>query len=420
LDHNPGTVTEKDKLHAIVNQEGHLVLPPEVVERFGFTPGAEVPLTIAAHGVHLKRPFTHLAKVYLEPTNSCNLDCRTCMRNAWDEPLGTMPTQVFERILDGLKGYSTAPEISFGGLGEPLLHKQIGAMVSQAKALGARVELITNGTLLSEPRSQELIQAGLDMLWVSIDGARPESYMDVRLGAELPQVLENVARFHSLRSSLRHKTEIGIVFVAMQQNIKELSEMLSLATRLGASRFMISHVLPYTSQMRDQRLYARLIPQEAAASRQLKIRLPQSNFNSLAAALFDQLPESGYTIAFDDFEITRRESCPFVERGSLSVRWDGAVSPCLLLLHPHTSFLDEHRRAIQACVVGNVQEQSLIDVWNSASYRSLRARLQDFDFSPCLYCGGCDLVEGNQEDCTGNEFPACGGCLWARGLIQCP
>jgi len=39
---------------------------------------------------------------------------------------------------------------------------------------GARspVELITNATLLTEKMSQELIDLGLDMLWVSLDGQR--------------------------------------------------------------------------------------------------------------------------------------------------------------------------------------------------------------------------------------------------------
>jgi len=29
-----------------------------------------------------------LNKIYLEPTNRCNLTCVTCMRHSWDEPLG--------------------------------------------------------------------------------------------------------------------------------------------------------------------------------------------------------------------------------------------------------------------------------------------------------------------------------------------
>jgi hypothetical protein len=46
--------------------------------------------------------------------------------------------------------------------------------------------------------------------------------------------------------------------------------------------------------------------------------------------------------------------------------------------------------------------------------------VQGFAFAPCTFCGGCEMLDGNEEDCLGNEFPACGGCLWAQGLIQCP
>jgi uncharacterized Fe-S cluster-containing radical SAM superfamily enzyme len=63
----------------------------------------------------------------------------------------------------------------FRGLGEPLSHPNIVDMVRQAKALGLSVELITNATLLDKSLASQLIDAGLDMLWVSLDGAKPES-----------------------------------------------------------------------------------------------------------------------------------------------------------------------------------------------------------------------------------------------------
>ena len=72
-------------------------------------------------------------------------------------------------------------------------------MVREAKALGSSVELITNGTLLSKAVSTELVAAGLDKLWVSLDGATPESYTDVRLGAALPEVLNNLYEFRHAR-----------------------------------------------------------------------------------------------------------------------------------------------------------------------------------------------------------------------------
>jgi MoaA/NifB/PqqE/SkfB family radical SAM enzyme len=36
-----------------------------------------------------------LSRVYVEPTNACNLACKTCVRHAWDEPEGFMAWDVF-------------------------------------------------------------------------------------------------------------------------------------------------------------------------------------------------------------------------------------------------------------------------------------------------------------------------------------
>jgi hypothetical protein len=67
-----------------------------------------------------------------------------------------------------------------------------------------------------------------------------------------------------------------------------------------------------------------------------------------------------------------------------------------------------------------VMEQPVGDIWSKPEYLALRGRLQAFDFSPCTLCGGCDYFESNEEDCIGSPFPACGGCLWAQGIVQCP
>jgi dihydroorotate dehydrogenase subfamily 1 len=42
------------------------------------------------------------------------------------------------------------------------------------------------------------------------------------------------------------------------------------------------------------------------------------------------------------------------------------------------------------------------------------------DGEACTSCGACELMNNNEEDCFGNKFPTCGGCLWAQGVIQCP
>ncbi len=186
---------QKAKFQVRVDDEGRLVLPREVVSRLGLRPGVQIGLDDGENYLRFHPPITHLAKVYIEPTNACNLECRTCVRNVWNEPIGQMSSKTFDRILEGLKKFSPKPTVFFGGFGEPLAHPAIAEMVGQVKALGGSTELITNGTLLTRETSRQLIEAGLDKLWVSLDGAKPESYTDVRLGAALPEVILNLAGF---------------------------------------------------------------------------------------------------------------------------------------------------------------------------------------------------------------------------------
>jgi hypothetical protein len=101
-------------------------------------------------------------------------------------------------------------------------------------------------------------------------------------------------------------------------------------------------------------------------------------------------------------------------------RWDGGVSPCLPLLHTHKSHLDQRLRESIEFLVGNVLEKDLLALWMDPAYLALRERLRDFDFSPCTFCNSCEMPDSNLEDCFGSSAPACGGCLWAQGIIQCP
>ena len=91
------------KFEAQVDDEGRLVLPRQMIYDLGLKPGVQVGIDDGENYLRLHRPVTHLGKVYIEPTNRCNLECRTCMRNVWEEPLGQMSSETFSRIIGGLK-----------------------------------------------------------------------------------------------------------------------------------------------------------------------------------------------------------------------------------------------------------------------------------------------------------------------------
>ncbi len=409
---------------AYVDPQGRLVLPPNLAARYGIKPGTQVSLDESAMGLHLRRPASQLAKLYIEPTNRCNLDCRTCIRNVWDEPLGMMPTPVFARMMEGLHHFLPPPAIFFGGFGEPLVHPQIVEMVAQAKGLGTSVELITNGMLLKEELARELVRAGLDRLWVSLDGATPESYADVRLGAALPQVIENVKRFDHARRTVTERTvQIGIAFVAMKSNIADLPSILRLGRDVGASHFSVSNLLPYTDTMQNQVLYDRVLGDTliSASVWTPHLNLPKMDMCDETRESLDWVMRNqvdAFWLGANSGGASNR--CPFVESGSGAIKWNGDLSPCLPLLHTHVSFLYGREHTTCHWTIGNVMEQELSDLWHLPEHTAFRERVQNFSFAPCTVCGGCELFEKNEEDCFGQTFPTCGGCLWAQGVIQCP
>jgi MoaA/NifB/PqqE/SkfB family radical SAM enzyme len=407
-----------------VDSQGRVILPPDIARRYGLVPGAKTRLEEDAAGFRFSRTSENLARVYIEPTNQCNLNCRTCMRNVWDEVPGQMSERIFQRILEGISAHDPVPSVFFGGYGEPLVHPRICDMVEQAHRTGAVVELITNGILLSDQMTRRLMDAGLNRLWVSLDGATAESYADVRLGAALPEVIANLRHLKQLRGSMSADTpRLGIAFVAMKRNIADLPELVRLGKSLGADQFSISNVLPHTPELRDEILYQRsfyegdFTPTEWAPL----IALPRIDINALTVESLLSVLKSRHLLSLSRQEIdTGTNTCPFVEKASLSVRWDGAVSPCLALLHTHESYLGEHVRKSNACAFGSLEEHTLDAIWNDSAYKDLRERLLEFDFSPCTYCNSCEMAEENAEDCFGNTLPTCGGCLWAQGFIQCP
>jgi MoaA/NifB/PqqE/SkfB family radical SAM enzyme len=411
---------------AQVNEQGDLVIPRDVAVRYGLNPGAKVRLDEGTNFVRMHRPITQLTKIYIEPTVACNLDCITCFRNGWHEPNGRMSDETFGHIFESLKTLNPLPSVYFGGIGEPLVHTRTIEWIARVKQLGVpKVEMITNATLLDETRSRQLIEAGLDVLWVSIDGATPESYADVRLGAELPHVLQNLRRFDKMRKAGHFpKPEIGVAFVAMKRNINELPRVIKLGRSFRAKHFSVSNVQPASRDMLDERLYMHTLSDTAymdGSKNVARLSLPKMDINDITRdALFGAFT-SGCNISLAGNNWGgASDVCNFVEGGTMSIAWDGYAAPCWALMHTHTSFLKDKLLTNQRHIIGNVAERSLLGLWLDPEYLAYRERLHNFGFAPCTFCGGCDLAEANQEDCFSNPSPVCGVCLWAQGVIQCP
>lgn len=348
-----------------------------------------------------------MCKVYLEPTTGCNLRCRSCIRNIWQDPQAHMSMDTFGRVMEGLSAFPELKRVIFTGFGEPLIHPDILTMVHAVRARGVDVSIGTNGLALDANMSRELVALGVDRLVVSLDGVRPETYEGIR-GAMLAEVLENIRALNEIKRQMASLTPVlGIEFVALKQNVAELKDLTGLASRLGAARVLVTNVLPYTEEMREGVLYG---------------YEPRAPFLS-----------SGWPVRADawvmwgNLELPRmhwgaERSCRFVRDKALVVGWDGGVAPCYALSHNYSYFaVDGRKKEVQRYVFGNVNERSLAEIWMSENYVRFRSEVREFHFPSCPDCdlrATCDLRERN-EGCWGWN-PSCADCLWAQDIVRCP
>jgi MoaA/NifB/PqqE/SkfB family radical SAM enzyme len=406
-----------------VGHDGRLSIPPELAKELGLAPDVRLDV-VRDHGRVEILPNIHsLKRLYIEPTSRCNLSCRTCIRNTWDEPMGDMDMKVFDRLAGHLARFPHLETVMFGGFGEPTAHPRILDMIRAVKVLGLRAEMTTNATLLDDALIDGLLRERLDTLWISLDGTTEESFETIREGASFSLVLENVERLGRRNGRDGHRIDIGIAFVVMKTNLHDVKHLDRLARSVGARRILVSHVLPYSEAMEKEMLCLQTLTLETFtfAPGKTELSLPRIDVNNTTKDTifslfqgFENLTFMGNRIAVD----ARR--CRFVHERASFVRWDGKVAPCMGLLHSHRTYLYGLERRVRSHAFGDVREGDLFEIWNSKAYADFREKVKAFDYSPCHVCGGCSMLESNEEDCYGNTFPACGGCLWAQGVIQCP
>lgn len=367
-----------------------------------------------------------LTKLYIEATSACNLDCQMCVRRSWNEPIGHMPLDTFSKLMDDVASLPSTPTIHLSGYGEPMMHPHFLELIRLAKATGARVEITTNGVLLTAKMAEALVELDLNRLVVSIDSVEPELYNDIRVHSSYKQVIDNMRylRRLKLRGKGRHSNpQVGIAFVAMRSNVADLPRLPALATYLGAWEIKVSNLVPHVPNMEHEILYGRSLRSAAyRASRWVPdMNLPKMDMNGNTLEPVGELYDSTVSLSWLDYSLSNRNNyCRFAQEGYAAIRWDGEVSPCLPLMHDHPTYLLGRRKQITHHSLGNINQNSLGDIWESPEFSAFRQKLRDFPFSPCSTCGGCERFPGNWVDCSHNTFPTCGGCLWSQGFVQCP
>ena len=162
----------------------------------------------------------------IEPTNRCNAWCSFCPRDQTPHQ-GLMTMETFDRSmeqireLDALRRERNAKpveKISLCGLGEPLLNKHLPEMIEKTAAAGYEPHLASNGALLTEKRSEAILDAGLRIASLNV-GEIEEAYEEVY---QLPweKTYERVVEF-----AQRAKGRAAVYIVLVNHNPERLETL---------------------------------------------------------------------------------------------------------------------------------------------------------------------------------------------------
>ncbi|HYL75962.1 MAG TPA: radical SAM protein [Bryobacteraceae bacterium] len=136
----------------------------------------------------------HPVMAHIIPIRRCNLSCTYC--NEYDDFSKPVPVETMTERLDQLAALGTTI-ITFSG-GEPLLHPELDRLISHVRSHGIIAGMITNGYLLTAQRVQQLNDAGLDHMQISIDNVMPDdvSKKSLKVLDKKLQILSEHALFH--------------------------------------------------------------------------------------------------------------------------------------------------------------------------------------------------------------------------------
>jgi radical SAM protein with 4Fe4S-binding SPASM domain len=310
-----------------------------------------------------KRDLPVLSEIAL--TYGCNNKCVFCYASSPERVDDTyhMSTDEVKRILKIIRYDAKVPTVSFTG-GEPTLRKDLPELISYAKSIDLRVNLISNGVLLSNKGlSQHLVDAGLDSAQISLESSIDEIH-DKVVGVK--------GAFKKSVTGFRNLKELGIHChintTICKDNIDTITELPRFAHDELGLEYQSMNMVIRTGHTYDH-------PDEIGYKEIAEI-LPILHRSAIDAGIklvwYSPIPYCIFNTIAEGIGGTSCAACD----GLLSVAPNGDVLPC-------SSFSDG---------IGNLLTESFDNIWWNR--RALYFRHKEFLPPVCSTCEHAKVCQG--------------------------
>jgi len=171
--------------------------------------------------------------VQIEPTSVCNFRCIFCYQtdetfsSRDSEHMGSMSFDAFRNIVDQIEGH--VEFVSLASRGEPLMCRDLPAMLDFARGKFLNLKVNTNASILTEERSHALLSGAVRTVVFSADAAEEPLYSKLRVNGKLERVLRNIERFETIRQKHYPEgnviTRVSGVYVSEDQDMNKMIQL---------------------------------------------------------------------------------------------------------------------------------------------------------------------------------------------------
>ena len=268
----------------------------------------------------------------LELSNLCNLNCKMCTRPFKEAPIGVMPLSLAKEAIRRAHDAGIA-RLAFHTVGEPLLYPYLKEVLTYAKDLGFQIGISANANLLTSQKSDMLLDIGLNNLRISLDGTG-EIYNFIRERGNFSCVVKNIEYINKRRPN-DITPRIKCNYVLTRDSIKCVTDF--------------------------QKKYAYLFNEVTFC--------PVINQGYVK----NEYVQKRSIILFNNYSYP----C-FNLWSNMYIAFDGDVSVCCVdYNHKH--------------IVGNIEKDSLLNIWNSPSYQYYRKLSREGKINKMEFCKNCTM-----------------------------
>jgi len=315
-------------------------------------------------------PF--LWDIETEITTSCYLKCIMCEHTYWKDKSYLNQNITFKQFKKLIDQIANLKWINVTGEGSSFLNPDFMKILRYLKSRNIYVDFSHDFFFMTDEIARELIELGIERIYISLDGATKKTYEKIRVGSNFNKVIKNIKRFIQLKKEMNSPIpEICFRMAFFKHNIHEVKKMIDLISSLGGAKDLgdepsINFV--GLLEFKETKGWVREIPQNV-------IRKVNKKAKKYGITVFWSHP------SHDESEKPPLDYCIAWTEPYIMIR--GHIVPCCGVL------MSNKRKFLEKYAFGNAYKKPLKKIWNSKRYKEFRKLIVNPKGKVPLLCVGC-------------------------------